>query len=572
MTSGHPCMAYPQTPLQPIVRLRDEVRVTVFTTLECHLLYATVCVKYPCGSRSKLGRKEPARLACAAATLQVTVRRHRFFWRKLLVWSQVVYGVQVQYCILYDFRVLIFRQGCQQNASQNINNKNHHNATTTASIMTWKYLPLLNALLQILLTVGMGSIFGWAGVFEAQEFVPVTVRFVFYVALPCLVLNVLGIGMNFYSDNLLWLYIVAFLILRAIALVVIFIVVLIANWRAKERRYGLGHVAVAWLAVTWISTVIVGIPISTAVLGDPQKGRSYGLLAGISSFIFQLPLQLVFLECHTLDSDPRRNETPDGNELSVVQDVIDFEDEKWSQATNRADSEPEVKTSCISHSKTEQDAELERMEEDPNASKLTPQTETQETWWALTGGKYVNHRDVWLGILHRVVMNPVLWGIFWGFVLSLSTVGPKYLNPRKENQDFVEGLGWIFLILSWLGDTVSPLSLFTMGVWMYAQGIHRLLFAIPPPKLALYMLSKLVLIPLLMVGLAKMLSLQNEVGRAAVLIATLPISLASFSLGHQYRIGEAVLAANVAVGTLLMLPTVLVWNVVMDSLNLFPVT
>jgi len=80
-----------------------------------------------------------------------------------------------------------------------------------------------------------------------------------------------------------------------------------------------------------------------------------------------------------------------------------------------------------------------------------------------------------------------------------------------------------------------------------------------------------VLVPLLMVGLAKLLSLESEVGRAAVLIASLPISLASFSLGHQYRIGEAVLAANVAVGTLLMLPTVLIWNIVMDSLNLFRV-
>jgi predicted permease len=145
------------------------------------------------------------------------------------------------------------------------------------------------------------------------------------------------------------------------------------------------------------------------------------------------------------------------------------------------------------------------------------------------------------------------------------------LNPNPGNPYYIEGLGWIFALLSWLGDTVSPLSLFAMGVWLQGQGIQKLLFSAPPLILTLYMLSKLVLVPLLMVGLAKMLSLQNEVGRAAVLIASLPISLASFSLGHQYRIGEAVLAANVAVGTLLMLPTVFIWNVAMDNLNLFPV-
>lgn len=433
--------------------------------------------------------------------------------------------------------------------------------TASASNMTWKYLPLLNAILQILFTVGLGSIMGWAGIFKAQEFVPLTVLFIFYVALPCLVLNGIGIGVDFYSRKFLWMYIIAFLLLRAIALIIIFIIVLLANWIAKERRYGLGHVAVAWLALTWISTVIVGIPISTAVLGNAQKGRFYGLLAGISSFVFQLPLQLAFLECHALDSDSFKEKTKNDKEKAADQCSISSEDRKMSQAAQIA---------CISHEEMEQVMACEHVEPTPIETKFSLQTMTEERWWVLIGGKYVNNRDMWIGILCRLVRNPVLWGIFWGFVLSLSTAG-RYLNPNPENPYYIEGLGWIFALLSWLGDTVSPLSLFAMGVWLQGQGIQKLLFSVPPLILALYMLSKLVLVPLLMVGLAKMLYLQNEVGRAAVLIASLPISLASFSLGHQYRVGEAVLAANVAVGTLLMLPTVLIWNVAMDNLNLFPV-
>lgn len=435
--------------------------------------------------------------------------------------------------------------------------------------MCWKYLPILNAMIQILLTVAMGSISGWAGIFDAKEFVTVSVRFVFYIALPCLVINGIGIGVDFYSNAFLWSYIVAFLILRAIALVIIIVAVLIANWRAKYQRYGLGDVAVIWLAMTWISTVIVGIPISTAVLGDPQKGRFYGLLAGISSFIFQLPLQLAFLECHALDSDSLKNETSVDNGPRVCQDDNTCRAEQLNQTTNHTDPEARLETACIDGDETKQDAALELVEESPNTNRLSTQSNTRKKWWVLAGGNYVNRRDVWFGILYRLIRNPVLWGIFWGFVLSLSTVGPKYLNPKPGNKNYIEGLGWIFVTFAWLGDITSPLSLFTMGVWMHAQ--RRMLFSTPPAHLALYMLSKLVLIPLLMVGLSKMLSLENEVGRAAVLIATLPISLASFSLGHQYRIGEAVLAANVAVGTLLMLPTVLVWNVVMDNLNLFPV-
>lgn len=439
--------------------------------------------------------------------------------------------------------------------------KNENSKLTASALnMTWKYLPLLNAILQILFTVGLGSIMGWAGIFKAQEFVPVTVHFVFYVALPCLVLNGIGIGVDFYSNKFLWMYIVSFLLLRAIALIIIFIIVLLVNWIAKERRYGLGNVAVAWLALTWISTVIVGIPISTAVLGNAQKGRFYGLLAGVSSFIFQLPLQLAFLECHALDSESFRGKT-DVKEETADQCAMSSEDRKMS---------PAAQIACISHDEMEQAIPCEQVEPPPDETKFSRQTMTEERWWVLIGGKHVNNRNIWIGILRRLVRNPVLWGIFWGFVLSLSTAG-RYLNPNPGNPYYIEGLGWIFALLSWLGDTVSSLSLFAMGVWLQGQGIQKLLFSAPPLILTLYMLSKLVLVPLLMVGLAKMLSLQNEVGRAAVLIASLPISLASFSLGHQYRIGEAVLAANVAVGTLLMLPTVFIWNVAMDNLNLFPV-
>jgi predicted permease len=123
----------------------------------------------------------------------------------------------------------------------------------------------------------------------------------------------------------------------------------------------------------------------------------------------------------------------------------------------------------------------------------------------------------------------------------------------------------------WLGSCTSPVSLFTMGIWMQEQGVHQLLFSVKLGKLALYLLSKLVLVPLAMAGIAKLMrGFENEPGRAAVLIASLPTSATSFSLGHQYMLGEAELSANVAAGTLLMLPTVLVWNVVMDSPDLFP--
>ena len=90
-------------------------------------------------------------------------------------------------------------------------------------------------------------------------------------------------------------------------------------------------------------------------------------------------------------------------------------------------------------------------------------------------------------------------------------------------------------------------------------------------SLAIHMFGKLVLVPLIMLGLALAADLGDVPGRAAVLIAALPISMASFSLASSYNIGQVFLSANVAFGTLLLLPTILLWNLVLDGLGVFPI-
>lgn len=104
---------------------------------------------------------------------------------------------------------------------------------------------------------------------------------------------------------------------------------------------------------------------------------------------------------------------------------------------------------------------------------------------------------------------------------------------------------------------------------MQAQG--RKLTRIPIVTAILYMLSKLIVIPLIMLGLALLFNLNDEAGRAAVLIAALPISMASFSLADRYGIGQAVLSENVTLGTIMILPTIILWNLTLDALNLFPI-
>jgi predicted permease len=285
--------------------------------------------------------------------------------------------------------------------------------------------------------------------------------------------------------------------------------------------------------------VILGVPISAAVFGDPNLGKQFGILAGASSFIFQLPLQLFFLECHALKQSQMEIETHDVRqpEIEDLESCVNVNDEKNGELCEMASN---ISSPSSPDSNVEASISLTNL------------------FW---------REKVWGEITLQIVHNPVLWAIAAGFIVTLSTVGPRFLNPTSN--DYIPGLGWIFIALNWLGGCVSPIALFSMGVWMQKE--RRSMFGIPWWSASLYMLSKLVIVPLAMVFLAIVFNLDNQSGRAAVLIAALPISLASFVLASRYKIGETVLSENVALGTILIVPTVLLWNIVLDELDIFPI-
>lgn len=311
--------------------------------------------------------------------------------------------------------------------------------------MPWKYVLVLNSCLQILFNVVLGVTMAkfLPQIFD-KFFVNKTVQFVFHVALPCHIALGIGVGVDFYSDAFVWEYICCFLVLRALSL--LFVILSMYMYWDKSTEF-MGEVAVRWLSMTWISTVILGVPILSSVFGSTQKGVFYGLLAGISSFIFQLPLQIFFFEYHAL-MDQRHSPT----EKSKTEEI---------------ESQPNKETRH----------EMERSFAESRTSFLS----------------------LWKDIGWHIITNSVIWGISAGFIISLSTFGKRFLQPSSEN--YIIWLQSLPDFMSWLGGCVSPLSLFSMGVWMYHQG--RNLVVIGLRDLSLFMISKLALVPLLMVGLAK---------------------------------------------------------------------
>jgi hypothetical protein len=77
----------------------------------------------------------------------------------------------------------------------------------------------------------------------------------------------------------------------------------------------------------------------------------------------------------------------------------------------------------------QESCQLEAMEAAPNLPKSG--RESRDRWWVLTEGKYMRRRDIWTEVLRRFLRNPFVQGIFFRFVLSISKLGPKYLNPNS---------------------------------------------------------------------------------------------------------------------------------------------
>jgi hypothetical protein len=165
---------------------------------------------------------------------------------------------------------------------------------------TWPYLPVAVACVQMLLTVGSGMAFRQCVIADdiALQVTKYLTLYMFNVAVPAVVLLVLGFTAA--ADWAVVQFVVAWFLLRAAALLVIVLLVLslrgLRMRRGAAAGCGLGEVVVHWLALAWISTIIVGGPVVAAITCSESKGHIYGTLAGVTSYVFQLPLLLFLLE------------------------------------------------------------------------------------------------------------------------------------------------------------------------------------------------------------------------------------------------------------------------------------
>jgi hypothetical protein len=168
-------------------------------------------------------------------------------------------------------------------------------------------------------------------------------------------------------------------------------------------------------------------------------------LAGISSFIFQLPLQLLFLECHVLEQEyleARKHPVPSNRDVEAPVE----EGEAW--VGDRGIGLQDV-TEVASEVSSDEETPPEKNSPSVVAEKEVVVQEEEPVVPLLLWLQFARRGDVWKRIMINLFKNPVIWGIAGGFFLSLTTIGPRFLKPNSDEN--VPGLAWFFSLTEWLG-------------------------------------------------------------------------------------------------------------------------
>jgi predicted permease len=286
-----------------------------------------------------------------------------------------------------------------------------------------------------------------------------------------------------------------------------------------------------WMVSCWISTVVLGMPLITAVLG--VQYAVLAVAAAISSFIFQLPVMLFALD-YSMRTLAKENETP--RVPSSVQ-----------PNTRRRDRH---EGNCFDDEEMDGEA-LEVVVEEEGTGERT--------------GSRIGH------VVTSTLRNPVLLAIVVGVALSESRIGPKYLNPGRPSHPpnccYIEEVGFIALTLQRFSQCLQPMALLSVGIFL----LNKSPIACGLFNSLAYMAIKVVAVPGLMVLCALAVGLAGAEARAAVLLASLPVSAAAYTLSERYGIGQKITESNIFLGNLLVLPTTIGWVSFMDAIELFPV-
>ncbi|PNW69967.1 hypothetical protein CHLRE_17g700050v5 [Chlamydomonas reinhardtii] len=152
-----------------------------------------------------------------------------------------------------------------------------------------------------------------------------------------------------------------------------------------------------------------------------------------------------------------------------------------------------------------------------------------------------------LTVLRTVGKNPLLWSLLVSLIANLSGLR-RFLDP--ESPAYVEGLGFIAELLHWFAGTAIPVSLVSIGVWMYGKRLPSAVLK----RAGLLLCLKVLVLPALQAACGLALGLPTPAVMALTLLALCPTATTTFVIAAHYGHGADVVCAVTVGGTLLLVP------------------
>ncbi|KAG2494243.1 hypothetical protein HYH03_007598 [Edaphochlamys debaryana] len=166
------------------------------------------------------------------------------------------------------------------------------------------------------------------------------------------------------------------------------------------------------------------------------------------------------------------------------------------------------------------------------------------------GGAALGGRQL-LAVMRTVAKNPLLWSLLASLATNLSGLR-KFLDP--DSPSFVIELGFVPELLHWFASIAIPVSLVSIGVWMYGKRMPPALLK----KAGVLLALKLLVLPLLQVACAAALRLPSNAVLTLLLLALCPCATTSFVVATHFGHGPELVSAVTVGGTLALVPATLV--------------
>lgn len=280
------------------------------------------------------------------------------------------------------------------------------------------------------------------------------------------------------------------------------------------------------LPCSFVNYLVIGIPVFDAIW-DPSGNIMVSMMT-LSNDLVTVPIYLVMSNIYLAKQQRREAARAEKRGRS------------WSVADNAPKEESEKQVEEVEEEE-EDDEEEADIEDLPGDVKEEDKTERHQV---ITAGAVAKK------IVIQIVTNPIIIGNILGFIWSAT--------------------GWelptfFTTITTYLGDEVLGICLITVGGFIAQHSIMACHWL----KFGFCVLIRHVIMPLMALGFCFALKLSNSIARQCVVMSILPTGTTAFLLSSATGLGPGVSSTMIFWSTVLSIPFIIVWLLILDKLGVF---